>query len=115
VALYGITPGSPWDYLHEASGPSLESFELSRQNHAANIRREIAALIDQWVEDSAQALLARWVREDRTLARGTESSARPAPESEILSSSPLPEQAPPRRAERSLRLSRRNARESSIS
>jgi hypothetical protein len=60
-----VTP--PWDYLHEASGPSLESFELSRLNHAANLRKEIAALLEQWIEETAEALLARWVREDRRL------------------------------------------------
>lgn len=60
-----ITP--PWDYLHDASITSLESYELSRLNHAANLRREIAVLLDQWIEDSTQALLARWVREDRSL------------------------------------------------
>ena len=54
-----------WDYLHDASVPSLESFELSRLNHCANLRREIGALIEQWIEDSAHALLAQWVREDR--------------------------------------------------
>ena len=58
-----MTP--PWDYLHQASGPSLESFELSRLNHAANLRKEIAVLLEQWIEEAAEALLARWVREDR--------------------------------------------------
>jgi hypothetical protein len=57
----------PWDYLHQASIPSLESYELSRLNHAANMRREIGALIEQWVEDMAHALLAQWVREDRVV------------------------------------------------
>lgn len=49
----------PWDYLREASTPSLRSFELSRLNHAANLRKEIGALIDQWLEETASALLAR--------------------------------------------------------
>src|SRR5690242_20574020 len=65
MASRRITP--PWDYLHQASSPSLESFELSRLNHAANLRKEIAALLEQWIEESAEALLARWVREDRAL------------------------------------------------
>jgi hypothetical protein len=58
----------PWDYLHQASIPSLQSYELSRLNHAANTRREVGALIEQWVEDLAHALLAQWVREDRSVA-----------------------------------------------
>ena len=63
MATRRITP--PWDFLKNASQPSLESFELSRLNNAANLRREITALIDQWIEDNSQALLARWVRDRR--------------------------------------------------
>jgi hypothetical protein len=107
-----ITP--PWDYLHQASAPSLESFELSRLNHAANVRREITALIDQWVEDTAQALLARWVREDRAFSRATRASADTTPQPELPFSERLPDEEPPRRSERSLRLSRRSARISSV-
>src|ERR1051326_6698789 len=65
MATRRITP--PWDFLHEASNPSLESFELSRLNHTANLRKEIAALLEQWIAEAAEALLARWVREDRQL------------------------------------------------
>jgi hypothetical protein len=59
----------PWEYLHDASISSLQSYELSRLNHAANLRREISALMDQWIEDTTQAQLARWVLEDRTIPR----------------------------------------------
>jgi len=62
MATRHVTP--PWDYLREASSSSLESFELSRLNHAANLRKEIAALLDQWIEEAAEALLARWLREN---------------------------------------------------
>jgi hypothetical protein len=41
----------------------LQSFELARLNHAANLKREIAALIDQWLEETAEAMLARWMLE----------------------------------------------------
>jgi hypothetical protein len=34
-------PSPPLNYLHAASKPSLESYELSRLNHAANLRREM--------------------------------------------------------------------------
>lgn len=57
----------PLDYLHSASASSLESYELSRLNHAANLRREIAALLDQWIEETVHARLARWILEDRAL------------------------------------------------
>lgn len=52
---------SPWEYLREASPPSLQSFELTRLNHAAHLRKEIATLVDQWLEETACALLARWL------------------------------------------------------
>jgi len=51
----------PWDYLCVASEPSLQSYELSCLNHAANLRKEVAVLVDQWVENHAYALLARWL------------------------------------------------------
>jgi hypothetical protein len=31
------------------------------------LRREIAALLDQWIEETVHARLARWVLEDRAL------------------------------------------------
>ena len=63
MATHRVTP--PWHYLHEASERSLQSFELSRLNHAANLRKEIAVLLEQWIEELAEAMVARWVREDR--------------------------------------------------
>lgn len=53
----------PWEYLRQASVRSLESFELARLSHAANLRKEIIALVDQWLEETANALLARWLLE----------------------------------------------------
>jgi hypothetical protein len=55
----------PWEFLLSASRNSLQSFELSRLAHAANLRKEIAALIDLWMEESAAAMLARWLLEQR--------------------------------------------------
>jgi hypothetical protein len=55
----------PLDYLREASPASLESFELARLNHAANLRREIGTLIDQWIKETSEALLARWMLDNR--------------------------------------------------
>jgi hypothetical protein len=64
MSLRRMSP--PVDYLSSASRTSLESFELSRLNHAANLRREIAALIDEWIEETAEAMLARWMLEHHT-------------------------------------------------
>jgi hypothetical protein len=51
----------PLDYLQAASRASLQSFELTRLNHAANLRQEIAALMDQWIQETSEAILARWM------------------------------------------------------
>src|SRR5260370_17057680 len=59
MSITRIAP--PVDYLRSASRTSLQSFELARLNHAANLRREIAVLIDQWLEETAEAMLARWM------------------------------------------------------
>lgn len=55
----------PWEFLLSASRNSLQSFELSRLAHAANLRKEIGALLDQWLEENAAAMLARWLLEQR--------------------------------------------------
>lgn len=59
MTISRFTP--PLDYLQAASRASLQSFELTRLNHAANLRQEIAALMDQWIQETSQALLARWM------------------------------------------------------
>ncbi len=59
MTISRFTP--PLDYLQAASRASLQSFELTRLNHAANLRQEIAALIDQWIQDTSEAMLARWM------------------------------------------------------
>ncbi len=55
----------PWSFLLSASKNSLQSYELSRLSHAANLRKEITALVDQWVEENSSAMLARWLIENR--------------------------------------------------
>jgi len=55
----------PWEFLLSASRNSLQSFELSRLNHAANLRKEIGALLDLWTEENSAALLARWLMEQQ--------------------------------------------------
>jgi hypothetical protein len=51
----------PTEYLRTASQSSLQSFELAKLNRAANLRREIAALIDEWLKETSEALLARYM------------------------------------------------------
>jgi hypothetical protein len=59
MTISRFTP--PVDYLQAASRASLQSFELTRLNHAANLRQEISALIDQWIQETSEAVLARWM------------------------------------------------------
>ena len=56
----------PWEYLCQASRPSLQSFELTRLNHAANLHKEFMTLLHQWLEETAMAMLARWLLEHPT-------------------------------------------------
>jgi hypothetical protein len=70
MALPRIVPAI--DYLREASSTSLQSFELARLNHAANLRREIGALMDQWIQETSEALLARRMLEQRDSIRASE-------------------------------------------
>ena len=55
----------PWEFLLSASRNSLQSYELSRLNYAANLRKEIGALLDQWMEENSAAMFARWLMEQR--------------------------------------------------
>lgn len=55
----------PWDFLLSASKNSLQSFELSRLSNAANLRKEIEALLDQWMADQANATVARLLLQER--------------------------------------------------
>jgi hypothetical protein len=101
MATRRVTP--PWDFLHEASSPSLESFELSRLNHVANLRKEISALLDQWVEENAEALLARWVLQDRKLPPQPDQPLDILPQAELPLSPPQAINVRPRQTDRRLR------------
>jgi hypothetical protein len=63
VTRYKTQP--PWEFLLSASRTSLQSYELTRLSHAANLRKEIGTLLDQWLEENACAMLARWLMEQR--------------------------------------------------
>jgi hypothetical protein len=55
----------PWEFLLSASKNSLQSYELSRLSHAANLRKEIGQLLDSWLDENSAAMLARWLMEQR--------------------------------------------------
>jgi hypothetical protein len=73
----------PWEFLLSASRNSLQSFELSRLSHAANLRKEIGALLDEWMEENSAAMLARLLMDQRKRPQ-------PAPEAKPVRE-PLPE------------------------
>lgn len=51
--------------LEECSTPTLESVELARLNRAADLRKEMQEVIDEWIEAESEARLARWLIENR--------------------------------------------------
>jgi len=55
----------PWEFLLTASQNTLQSYELSRLGHAANLRKEIASLLDQYADENANAMIARVLIEQR--------------------------------------------------
>jgi hypothetical protein len=67
----------PWEFLLSASRNSLQSYELSRLNHAANLRKEIGALLDLWTEENSSAMLARWLMEQQERPQQVQEEAAP--------------------------------------
>lgn len=55
----------PWEFLLSASRNSLQSFELSRLSQVSNLRKEIGALLDQWLEENTEAMVARLLLKER--------------------------------------------------
>src|SRR5262249_52765672 len=65
----------PWEFLLSASKNTLQSYELTRLSHAANLRKEIGTLLDQYLEENSSAMLARWLMEQRAKSvRGADAS-----------------------------------------
>jgi hypothetical protein len=86
----------PIDYLRAASTTSLQSFELARLNHAANLRREIAALIDQWIQEASEATLARYLLDHHASLHGLPKSATDSLSAFLeLATDPLPDPSAP--------------------
>jgi hypothetical protein len=55
----------PLEFLLESSMRSLEDLELSSRNRAANLSKAIRIELDAFVEETAKAMLARWMIENR--------------------------------------------------
>ncbi len=66
----------PIDYLSDASAMVLASFELGRLGRGSNLARELREILFQSIQNQAEALFARWVREH---GRGVLAVRRQAP------------------------------------
>lgn len=55
----------PLNFLLEASLTSLHDFELASLNRDANLWKQIKPMLEQWVEQRAAAMVARWMIEKR--------------------------------------------------
>lgn len=53
------------EYLLETSDAGRDGVFLSRLNKAANLRKQVEALLEEWVEMMAEARMAAWMREYR--------------------------------------------------
>jgi hypothetical protein len=53
------------EYLLACSDVSLESFRISRMNQAANLRKQVQALVDEWIDAEIDAGVSRWMLECR--------------------------------------------------
>ena len=71
-------PQSPLEYLVTSSQTSLEAFELARLNRAANLRKELRDVLDEWMQTEIDARMARWILECRR-AQNTDSDSLAAP------------------------------------
>jgi hypothetical protein len=62
----------PMKYLATSSDTSLESFRLSRMNRAANLRKELFDVVEEWIEAEVEARVA-----ERLLERSEQERAGP--------------------------------------
>jgi hypothetical protein len=70
------TNQTPWEFLLSASRNSLQNFELSRLSQVANLRKEIAVLLNQCIEENTAAMLARCLLDERERAAHASGSQR---------------------------------------
>lgn len=58
-------PEIPINFLANCSIRSIEELMLSKANHAANIRKQLRIVIDQYIEEAVQEEFARWMLNNR--------------------------------------------------
>ena|ERR1700679_572829 len=85
----------PLDFFLTSSATGLQSYELSRMNHAANLRKELRQIMEEWIQAEVNARFARLVMESRTVLPCPASAAtEPARSFEQLAISFLPAHDP---------------------
>lgn len=60
----------PVDFLLNASPRSLQDLELASRNRASNLAKALKVELDDWIEQEATALLARWMLTNRETLLG---------------------------------------------
>jgi hypothetical protein len=78
-----------WEFLLNSSKSTLQAYESSRLNFATNLRKEIEQLLQVWVDESSNALLARWLIERNLTADSGAACATPDPVNSAAASSSL--------------------------
>jgi len=89
-------------FLWDSSDNTLGEYELARLNHAANLKKELRALIEQLVEATAEADFVRWLLENKEELRSTISSLDSGQERFDFGQETKTELAPKTRATRAL-------------
>jgi len=55
----------PVQFLLDASSGIVGEYELSRLNQAANLRKELRSVLEQMIDEIAEARFARWMLDNR--------------------------------------------------
>lgn len=86
----------PLEYLLDCSKAALQAIHLRHRNRAANCRKDVQNLLNEWVETAAMALLTEWFElyGEKLIALAGEAKERPEAVEEIF---PLPIRPPIRR------------------
>lgn len=63
----------PLDFLLSCSPRSAASFELDRLNRLANLRKELRAVSEELLRVEAEAMLARWLLDNKDTITRSES------------------------------------------
>jgi len=72
-------PRPSMEYLASSSPASLESMELAKLSRAANLRKELQQVLEEWVEAEVDARMARSILDWRRARKSLQAETSPAP------------------------------------